>query len=612
MMRNIDYTMNRIAYYLQGRDAFLTRSGKKGAFAYLRMLLSILLILVAATLLRSAVREKRNIASNSDSSRANQVPMNEETQMNSADAAVSYSLFCQDTLLGNEYLAVYLNHQQAEIHLEDRLVYRSEGTKASYAMSFPDHYWALVPLQKEDAGKQIHIRIRYNSPAVLLKARAEEPPVFLADKNSILLTIIEEECWSLALGVLSITIGLFGSVIPLLGHGGKEGRSITALGIFLAVSGLLYTLSLAMFSFVACDRDSGTGLAFLTTAAWVCYSLAPMLFFLFLKLEYDREPIYRTAVVLSVILTAALFLLALLDVQTLFAYILLTYLLRVLVLAVFAAQLVLLVKSRNDHSHPEWIAQLSVGILFFQIADIVIWNSISRPDFNDFAMLYSLFYSLFYTALRVRNAFHRRRLLYQAEKTVYEQQIQILSDQMRPHFIYNTLNTIYVLCDRDVEAAKQTIHDFSQYLRLKIDSMGRNTIPFSQELDRVKYYLSIEEQRFQDMLCIEYDAAKTDFKVPPLCVQPLVENAIRHGILPKNAPGTVKISTKETDNEWLVIVADDGVGFDPATLSDRNERQHLGIENVKARLLLMSNGSLDLKSKPGSGTTATIHLPKEK
>jgi len=591
----------------------LVRSYTKGAFAFKRILPLTLVALAAAVLLRGALYAKRDIALEPVRTIfAEEASAIEKTQTSDADNSISYSLFCPDTLLGDEYIALYLIHQQAEIYLENRLVYRSEGEEAGYAVCFPEHYWALVPLQKGDAGKQIHIHIRNNSVDPTLRAIAAEPTVYIADKSSILLTVIWKESWSLIVGSLSIAIGFFIFLIPFLGRGGKEGKPSSTLGLFLAVSGLFHVLSLSRFALLAYVQNSGVGLAFLTAASWVCYSLIPVLYLMFLRLEYDDVHSYRVAVVLTEIATIVLFLLALFDVQTFLAYILFTYALRAIVFAVFVVQVILLFKNGKNHAHTGWIARLSMGILLFQMVDIITQHGNGRIDFHMIAMLYSLIYTLVYSAIRARDAFHRQEQLHQAEKTIQDQKIRILSDQIRPHFIYNTMNTIYALCDQDVEAAKQTIHDFTRFLRSRIDSLEQNAIPFSEELDRVRYYLSIEEQRFQGALSVRYCITETDFKLPPLSLQPLVENAVRHGILPKNAPGTVTIGTKQTDEEWLVTVEDDGIGFDPANLSADDGRPHLGIENVRSRLLLMGNGFLTLESRIGKGTKATIHLPKEK
>ena len=141
--------------------------------------------------------------------------------------------------------------------------------------------------------------------------------------------------------------------------------------------------------------------------------------------------------------------------------------------------------------------------------------------------------------------------------------------------------------------------------------MDRTTpIRFEEELQYVKVYLQLEEMRFAEDLKIQYQIEATDFFVPALSVQPLVENAVKHGICAQEEGGTLIVSSREYEDCFEVTVSDDGVGFDTSkNLSD--ERAHIGIHNVRQRLHMMCGGTLTIESRPGEGTIATIRLPKE-
>lgn len=203
-------------------------------------------------------------------------------------------------------------------------------------------------------------------------------------------------------------------------------------------------------------------------------------------------------------------------------------------------------------------------------------------------------------------------------------QRHILASQIQPHFIYNTMNTIYGLCDEDTEEAKQAICDFSDYLRGNFESLERtDPIYFRKELEHTRFYLSIEKRRFRNDLNIIIDTPVTDFKLPPLTVQPLAENAIRHGIRKKMQPGLLAIRTRETDDAYEIIIEDDGVGFDTEILKQGGVKEHrdtedvlqgdhihVGIANARARIEQISNGTLEVESSPGKGTVVTIKIPK--
>jgi len=145
-------------------------------------------------------------------------------------------------------------------------------------------------------------------------------------------------------------------------------------------------------------------------------------------------------------------------------------------------------------------------------------------------------------------------------------------------------------------------------LRGNLESLSiNNLIPFEKELRHVKTYLSLEKKRFGDRIEIVYDIRADDFSIPVLTLQPIVENAVRHGITKNEDGGKVVIKSEENDNEVIITVTDDGVGFD----TDRKrDSRCVGIENVRSRLTKMCEGSLDIKSKPGDGTVAVITLCK--
>ncbi|MGM9529390.1 MAG: sensor histidine kinase [Phascolarctobacterium sp.] len=198
----------------------------------------------------------------------------------------------------------------------------------------------------------------------------------------------------------------------------------------------------------------------------------------------------------------------------------------------------------------------------------------------------------------------------QKEKELMESRIALMISQIQPHFLYNSLNSIYHLCDMDARLAQQAIGDFSEYLHHVLGSLKRTTpVLFEQELQNVKAYLELEKLRFED-LNIVYKIEASNFLVPALSVQPLVENAVKHGICGKEDGGTLVLSTKEQADCFEVIVEDDGIGFDIASLPDNGDK-HLGVQNVKQRLAAMVGGSLSITSTPGEGTTAIIRVPKE-
>ena len=190
-----------------------------------------------------------------------------------------------------------------------------------------------------------------------------------------------------------------------------------------------------------------------------------------------------------------------------------------------------------------------------------------------------------------------------------ESRISTMMSQIRPHFIYNTLGSIEQLCNIDPPKAGELVHNFAKYLRGNFGELDNpKPILMSQEMEHVHHYISIENVRFPDMT-FSFEMNSDDFHIPALTIQPIVENAIKHGLMKLSKGGMIRVVSYETDAHYCVSVEDDGVGFDTSELLD--DRKHVGIRNIRGRLKAMVNGTLEIKSTEGVGTTVLIKIPKE-
>ena len=192
------------------------------------------------------------------------------------------------------------------------------------------------------------------------------------------------------------------------------------------------------------------------------------------------------------------------------------------------------------------------------------------------------------------------------------QRVQQMLSQIKPHFLHNALTLIIDLCDTAPQKAKAATVEFSRYLRGNMESIDRTgPISFEKELEHTKLYLDIEQMRFAGDLQVRYDIACTGFSLPALTVEPLAENAVRHGVREKpDGRGTVVIATRETPDGYEITVTDDGPGFHPDRLPEDGQ-MHVGIANVRERLRQIVDGSLEYRSAPGEGTAAIIRIPKQ-
>ena len=198
------------------------------------------------------------------------------------------------------------------------------------------------------------------------------------------------------------------------------------------------------------------------------------------------------------------------------------------------------------------------------------------------------------------------------EKWVADENIRLLHNQIKPHFIYNALTGIYYGLDEDIDGSKKALKSLTGYLRGSLDVLSaRDCVDFEKELATVRSYLEVEAFRFDGQVDFEVDAEDTDFLIPAFCLQTLVENAVRHGIRKKDPPeGKVLVRTRYEGDAHRVEICDNGIGFDVEKAFEK-EGIHIGLRNTADRLRLMCGGTMKIESKPGEGTEVHITIPKD-
>ncbi len=199
-----------------------------------------------------------------------------------------------------------------------------------------------------------------------------------------------------------------------------------------------------------------------------------------------------------------------------------------------------------------------------------------------------------------------QREIARQQQVIANERASVMVLQMRPHFIYNTLMSIYSLCNQDPQKARQVTMDFTNYLRKNFNAVASDsTIPFSAELEHTRAYLAVEQAQYEELLDVEYDTPFTHFRLPPLTLQPLVENAVKHGMDPYAGPLHVLVRTRHTELGSEVTVEDDGQGFDPAEKVLPNTT----LANIQQRLEMMCGGHMTILPREGGGTVVTLTIP---
>lgn len=260
-------------------------------------------------------------------------------------------------------------------------------------------------------------------------------------------------------------------------------------------------------------------------------------------------------------------------------------------------------------AHKEVQPQYRWSLAFFCISHLLTimaqpWMAAGTTAVN-LATLASLLvlYTHFYSEQNQR--FSQQELELQNARAV------LVLSQIQPHFLFNSMAVVMDLCDTNPQEAKAALQELSDYLHFKITAMSSSyLVSFEEDMEFLQNYLKLEKRRFGTRLTVEYDIQAGGFQVPLLTLQPLVENAVRHGISKRPEGGTVRVASRELESCYSILVEDNGVGFDTAKTPD-SSREHVGLSNVRTRLVALCGGSLTVHSIPGRGTTVEIKIRKE-
>lgn len=193
------------------------------------------------------------------------------------------------------------------------------------------------------------------------------------------------------------------------------------------------------------------------------------------------------------------------------------------------------------------------------------------------------------------------------QQEIARERTNALMLQIRPHFVYNTLTSIYCMIEDNPAKAKEVTGEFTNYLRNNFTAIAQDTpIPFTKELEHTKAYLAVEQARFEGQIFYEFDTPVINFRVPALTLQPIVENAVKHGLDPELDPLHIYVKTRQTNSGIEIIIENDGPDFNPTN----DNKPHIALDNIRQRLEIMCNGTLDISPRNGGGTVVAVTIPQ--
>ena len=213
-------------------------------------------------------------------------------------------------------------------------------------------------------------------------------------------------------------------------------------------------------------------------------------------------------------------------------------------------------------------------------------------------------------AAKDRKVAEQERMLAEQTRELTESRISSMKSQIRTHFIFNVLGSISGYCKINPQKADEQLARFSRYLRRNMRFMEeQGMIAFTEEVRQVEDYVALEQMRFEDMIEFGENLEYTNFELPPLTVQPLVENAIKHGLVEHDQAGSVCLFTRKEEDAIIIEVVDDGYGFE---VEELEKDESIGIRNVRYRLEHLAGATLKIESTLGEGSKAIITIPVQR
>lgn len=519
-----------------------------------------------------------------------------------------YIFTINESLEKDTSLAFYTVHQYVEVYIDGQLVYDMKPYGGSFIKTIGSN-WTMIPLYREDAGKEICVNII----PVYESFRNREVEFLVGSKFSICVDRLHQDWPQLLLSTMAIFVGIVFICIAVYKLFNKRGDGgLAALGLFSVMMGLWRLTDTRFTPFLVPEKPI---LMFYTSVAMLMIGMVPLIKSMEGRFNKVSRRILDWYCIVAALVCMMQLLLQIFGGVDLRENIYITHVIIAAGSIVFAGNVVYdrvkYPQNQNDTITKKAPLILVVGVL----ADIVAFYVKGSSSGLLFSLMGILIYimimgmsMMFHYVEQEKQLAEKNRMLAENERQLTESRISTMISQIRPHFIYNTLGSIEQLCELQPETAAKLVHNFSHYLRGNFSELNNPApIRLSQEIEHIRYYVSIEQIRFPDIE-VKFDLRAGDFLLPALSVQPLIENAIKHGLMKLSSGGVVTVSSYETDTHYCVSVEDNGAGFDTSILLD--ERKHIGLRNIRCRVETMCDGTMTVESTPGVGTKVVISIPK--
>lgn len=489
--------------------------------------------------------------------------------------------------------------QEVKVSLDGTIIHsyeRPEGQFLSHAA--PDH-WNFITIPADSAGSVLEVQVV--SPYASYSGNLGE--VYYGDAEVLYPAVYERSMPMLSM--LMLVIGGFLCAVYLLANRLINMPSILWLGLLLILFGIWSLLEAGsmVWSF-------GVEKYVTTLTCWT-YMLIPIPFLFYLQQEW-KEGAQKGASILVILVFINIVVSNLFQITGVCDLMELTFLSDVLVIIVMLYGCAWEIRRFQTVKVPYRVFRLGIAAFFYicVIAEVIMYYVLKFYHSRVILRIGIVIFVVGLSVDAVRGIADRLNENVQIQEQLQKSRMKLMIRQMQPHFLFNSLYAIQALCYTAPREASDAIVLFSNYLRANMNCLDNDgLISSDKELEHIENYIKIQRMCFGSELIFRKHWRAEHFQIPPLTIQPFVENAVRHGIRKRKGTGTVVLSSYDDGEDTVVTIEDDGVGYDVDAPLSENGFHSTG--NVRFRLEQLVGAVVKVESEPGRGTRVTIRIPKK-
>lgn len=503
------------------------------------------------------------------------------------------------------YLFFYTIHQYVEVSVDGEVQYSLKPVQGHRIGRTVGSNWTKVPLDKADEGTEIQVTL---TPAYSIFTN-QKMEFLCGEENQIFKHLINKDIFEVVLSIIAVIGGMIFVILSLYNWRKKTPtEEILMVGTFSIIMGFSRLSDIRLMQFLWNKRPTFN---FYLSVLTLVIGMYPILVLMKKRLNQISKLILNIGTVIVSVVAGGVILLQIFNIRDFRECLWVIHVLIGFVVALILGCYIYDMCCKKKEQRKFDIVRMPYICVIGALVDVIVFYIRGTSSSLIFSLMSFLIYIFMRGIQLVIEHMNYRARMQEQEVKLAEERMFIMLSQIQPHFIFNVLGSIYHLCDQNPTLAKEAIDQFSTYLRGNLEALSKkNLVSFEEEFRHVSIYLALEKMRFADELDIKYDIQAKDFFVPALSIQPLVENAVKHGIGAKIEGGSVTIATLDLVEYYEIRIFDDGIGFDPEKPMN-DGRTHVGISNVRSRLESMCKGTLEIQSEPGKGTVSIIRIPKE-